>query len=209
MTGDDTAVAALAPAATTPAAGAQDVHAVEVDAVEVAGEHAESSKFANFEEYYRADAARLVGFLMKLGAGVHDAADIAQTVLVEMFRTWEQIRSPRKWARDNVTWALYKKPLSARHENLAGVLPDSAPSVLLSPEHYAEVAESASTVRAFLAPLPEQQRLVMAYLMDGFSHREIAQAIRTTPAAVAKAAARARDTLKDRIHADRKPQEER
>ncbi|WP_020641874.1 RNA polymerase sigma factor [Amycolatopsis balhimycina] len=205
MTGDDTAsAAALAPAATNPAAGAQEVHAVEV-----AGEHAEPPEFANFEEYYRADAMPLVGFLMKLGAGVHDAPDIAQAVLVEMFRTWERIRSPRRWARDNVTWALYKMPVSAVHENLADVLPDSACSVLLSPEHYAEVAQAAEAVRALLVPLPEQQRLVMAYLMDGFTHREIAQAICTTPAAVAKAAARARMALKDRIYADQQPQEDR
>ncbi|MFJ9782634.1 sigma factor-like helix-turn-helix DNA-binding protein [Amycolatopsis sp. NPDC101161] len=102
-----------------------------------------------------------------------------------------------------------KKPLSARHEDLADVVPDLEASALLSPEHYAEVAEAAQGVRALLAPLPEQQRMVMAYLMDGFNHREVAQAISTTPAAVAKAAARARASLKDRIHADRQSQEER
>lgn len=206
MTGDDAAsAAALFPSA----AGTRMVHAVEVEAVEAVGEHAELPKFANFEEYYRADAPGLVGFAMKLGANVHDAADIAHNVLVEMHQTWEQIRFPRIWARNNITWAVYKQPVSATYEILTDVLPDSTPSALLSPEHYVEVAESASAVRELLAPLPEQQRLVMAYLTDGFTHREIAQAIGTTPAAVAKAAARAREAVKDQLHTDRQLQEDR
>jgi RNA polymerase sigma-70 factor (ECF subfamily) len=210
MTGDDAAsAAALAPSATKSAVGAREVHAVEVEAAEVSGERVERPEFANFEEYYRADVAGVAGFAMKLGADVHDAADISQNVLVEMFRTWEQVRYPRIWARNNVTWALYKKPLAAKYEVLTDVLPDSASSALLSPERYAEVAESARTVRKLLAPLPEQQRLVMAYLTDGFDQRETAQAIHTTPAAVAKAAGRARKAIKDRIHADQQPQEDR
>lgn len=210
MTGDDAAgAAALAPADASLAAAELEEHAVGVDTAQVDGERAESPEFASFDEYFRADSARLVGFLVKIGAGVHDAADIAQNVLLDMWKKWDRIRSPRRWARDHATWTLYKKPLSARHEDLSGTVPDSAPSALLSPEHYVEVAESAKTVRALLAPLPEQQRLVMAYLSEGFQNREIAQAIRTTPAAVAAAAARARASLKDRILADRQSQEER
>ncbi|MET9263740.1 sigma-70 family RNA polymerase sigma factor [Amycolatopsis sp. NPDC004079] len=181
----------------------------DVDSVGVAVGSAPPPGSATFAEYYDEDAQRLVRFLMGLGAGVHDAADIAHTVLTELFRNWDLVRSPRQWTRSNAVWALYKKPPSHEHEILAEVVPDSASAAFFPPEHYAQVAESAAQVRALLAPLPEQQRLVMACLMDGLTHREIAQTIRTTPAAVAKAAARARATLKDRIREDRQSQEER
>ncbi|MDQ7809385.1 sigma factor-like helix-turn-helix DNA-binding protein [Amycolatopsis sp. A133] len=60
-----------------------------------------------------------------------------------------------------------------------------------------------------LAPLSSQQRLVMVYLSDGFTQRETAHLIGTTPAAVAKAVARARKSLKDQVLADRQAKEDR
>ncbi|WP_336160000.1 RNA polymerase sigma factor [Amycolatopsis sp. VC5-11] len=188
-----------------PRARTRVAHAVAADAGDCFG----LPEFASFAEYYRADARSLVRFLMMLGTSAHDAADIAHNVLADMFPKWEQIRSPRGWARQHATWALYRKPVSAQHETLVDVVPDSTAAALLAPEDCAEVAEAARDVRELLAPLPEQQRVVMAYVMEGFTHLEIAKLIRTTPSAVAKAAARARTSLKARVLADRQREDER
>ncbi|WP_439381520.1 RNA polymerase sigma factor [Amycolatopsis lexingtonensis] len=165
--------------------------------------------FAHFDEYFKADAKRLVALLVKLGAEVHDAADIAQEVLIDIFRRWDKIDSPRDWARHAALRRCYKISASRKHETLVDAVPDSPRSTLLSPEYYAETVESARSARALLALLSEQQRLVMAFLSDGYDHRETARLIGTTPATVAQAARRARRILKDHILADRQAKEDR
>ncbi|MDQ7809386.1 hypothetical protein Q5425_37150 [Amycolatopsis sp. A133] len=141
MAGSDLAgadpVAASQPAPPRPA----DI--VETEPAHIPTERTNRPKFASFNEYYRADAARLVAFLMKLGANAHDAADIAHDVLVDIFRRWDKIASPQDWARRAAVGRCFKTTTPGKHETLVFVTPDSACSTLLSPEFYAEVIESA------------------------------------------------------------------
>lgn len=54
---------------------------------------------AAFSAFYRAEVKALVNFLLWMGAGIADAADIAQETMIEAFRSWPSIRHPRAWTR--------------------------------------------------------------------------------------------------------------
>jgi RNA polymerase sigma factor (sigma-70 family) len=179
------------------------------NAAEAGGPRLGKREFVCFEEYFAADVKRLVALLVKLGATSHDAADIAQDVLIDVYRRWDKIDSPRDWATCAAVARCYRTPSSGKHETLVEAVPDSCHSILIDPEFYADVVESADRVRVILAPLSEQQRLVMAFLSEGYNQRETARLINTTPAAVAQTARRARGILKDHILAARQAKEDR
>ncbi|MFJ6199126.1 RNA polymerase sigma factor [Micromonospora sp. NPDC092111] len=54
---------------------------------------------AAFSAFYRAEVKALVNFLIWMGAGVADAADIAQETMIEAYRSWPSIQHPRAWTR--------------------------------------------------------------------------------------------------------------
>jgi DNA-directed RNA polymerase specialized sigma24 family protein len=51
----------------------------------------------DFENFVRAERSRLIWFLMSNGASVHEAEEAAQASLIEAWRKWETIISPRGW----------------------------------------------------------------------------------------------------------------
>ncbi|WP_433678370.1 RNA polymerase sigma factor [Nocardia sp. CA-119907] len=52
-----------------------------------------------FSAFYRANIAKLVGFLVTQGARVADATDIAQDTMIQLWQSWSKIESPLAWAR--------------------------------------------------------------------------------------------------------------
>ncbi|MGW0640200.1 RNA polymerase sigma factor [Nocardia salmonicida] len=52
-----------------------------------------------FSAFYRANVAKLVGFLVTQGARTADAADIAQETMIKLWKSWSTIDSPMAWAR--------------------------------------------------------------------------------------------------------------
>ena len=51
----------------------------------------------DFEDFVRAERSKLIWFLMSHGASVHQAEEAAQASLIEAWRKWETIVSPRGW----------------------------------------------------------------------------------------------------------------
>lgn len=152
-------------------------------------------------EFYHEHVTKLVSFVVKLGATVQDAEDIVHGVLLKLLNRWDSIENPAAWARTVATHAYMRSAVRSREVVTAEPIPEStvAPT-LFTPEFRAEVAEEFAEVTATLDVLPEQQRLVLAWRMEGsYTDREIAQVLRTTPKAVAAAAKRARRTLKTHL----------
>jgi predicted RNA polymerase sigma factor len=50
-----------------------------------------------FEEFFRADFSRLVGFLINLGYSEDVAEDAAADAMVVACREWSSLESPRAW----------------------------------------------------------------------------------------------------------------
>ncbi|QKV74126.1 RNA polymerase sigma factor [Amycolatopsis sp. Hca4] len=152
-------------------------------------------------EFYHEHATKLVGFVIKLGATVQDAEDIVHGVLLKLLNRWDTVENPTAWARTVATHAYMRSAVRVREVVTTEPIPEStAAPALFTPEFRAEIAEEFAEVTAALAVLPGQQRLVMAWRMEGsYTDKEIAQVLRTTPKAVAAAAKRARRTLKTHL----------
>jgi RNA polymerase sigma-70 factor (ECF subfamily) len=149
---------------------------------------------AGFSAFYREEMAGVVSLVILQGATLAEAADAAQTAMEQVWRHWEQLTHPRAWVR-TVAYRSYLKSIP-RHEHLTEAPPELP---ALAPEVALEFTEQVETVVRLLAPLPAQQRLVMAWSMYDFTDEEIARELNTTPAAVRQSRRRARQTLKQQL----------
>jgi len=52
-----------------------------------------------FAEFFRAEHKKLIRFVIAIGAGGGEAAEIAQATLFKAFQGWDAIRAPRAWIR--------------------------------------------------------------------------------------------------------------
>lgn len=154
----------------------------------------------SFEEFYRAEMPLLVRFVRRYGADVHAATDAAQDAFTEAYPQWNTIENPRAWLRRVAGRIYYRKRL---RETPVEEVPDR-PEIYQDP---VEIGEQGARVYRALAALPERQRQVMAWHLDGYGSAEIAGELGITVAAVRQNLSRARRALKQSIGLDRGDQE--
>lgn len=150
-----------------------------------------------FTTFYKTDFIPVVGFVIKtqIGATVDEARDAAQAAFTQAWEEWDKIDEPRGWVR-TVATRVYLNSIP-RYEVMTDT-PVDCP-ILHTPEAKLLISERTQAARDLLATLPMTQRLVMALNTDGFSVREIAKELRTTPDAVRQNISRARSSLKRRL----------
>ena len=154
---------------------------------------------AEVEACYRAEFNGLVMFLIRQGTPHHDAKDAAQAAFIEALWQWKQIRTPRAWLRRVALRCVSHLPEYPVWDILVADQP--------LPSDDLEIKEETRRVLDALAHLPPQQRVVMAWTIDGFSPTEIAAELNCKPAAVRQNLHRARETLKRVLR--REPEEDR
>jgi RNA polymerase sigma-70 factor (ECF subfamily) len=142
-----------------------------------------------FDQFYRAEMPALVRFVQRYGADVHAAADAAHDAFAEAYPQWDTIQNPRAWLRLVACRIYYRSRL---RDTPVGEVPDR-PVIY---EDTAEIREQGRRVTEALAALPERQRQVMAWHLDGYDNTEIARQLRITAAAVRQNLCRGRQTLK-------------
>jgi RNA polymerase sigma factor (sigma-70 family) len=142
-----------------------------------------------FDEFYRAEMATLVRFVRRYGADVYAAADAAQDAFAEAYPQWNTIENPRAWLRLVACRIYYRRRL---RETPVEEVPDR-PVIY---DDTVELREQGRRVFEALAALPERQRQVMAWHLDGYDNTEIAQHLRITEAAVRQNLCRGRKALK-------------
>jgi RNA polymerase sigma factor (sigma-70 family) len=147
-----------------------------------------------FAEFFRAEHKKLIGFMMAIGAGVDDAAEIAQLTFVKAFEGWDAIRTPRAWIRRVAVHELTAARQAVRREAPQATLPDVPAPV--STALAVELTEEARRVLAALQLLPPRQRQVMAWIIDGFPAVEIASELGVSPESVRQSHAKARNNLR-------------
>ncbi|WP_435797656.1 RNA polymerase sigma factor [Streptomyces klenkii] len=151
-----------------------------------------SSSRAAFADHYAKDMALLVRFVMRHGAAIHEAADIAHAAFAEAFECWESIEHPRAWLRRVASRRLSR--LRNSKEKLTDEIPDMPGG--RCPVAAVELGEEEARVYEALDWLPERQKAVMAWTLDGFRPTEIAAELGMRPEAVRQNLHRARELLK-------------
>lgn len=89
-----------------------------------------------------------------------------------------------------------------RRSRLLGRFGAPAPAPSPDPLAAAEAGDRRTRVRAALAALSEKERTILLMREEGFTHREIAEAVGTTTGSVGTMIARALDRLAERLPLD-------
>jgi RNA polymerase sigma factor (sigma-70 family) len=147
----------------------------------------------------------LFRYLVRLTGDADVAADAAQETFAKLLEKPPRDEQPKAWlftVATNVVrkWANRTKrraELIESNAERAGV--GDAPR---DPESKAESKERKRVVRRALAMLQEKERTVLLMREEGFSHREIADAVGTTTGSVGTMIARALDKLAKELPLD-------
>lgn len=139
-----------------------------------------------FDRYCREDTASLIGFLIKLGADPEEARDAFQTTMIEVYSRWDNIESPRAYARTTAERVFLKSRARAADESdrlaKGGWGVDRTPNLPLDMVIF---KEQAAELIELMRQLPPTQRRVLAWHLDGFSNKEIAERFGEKPSTVA------------------------
>lgn len=147
------------------------------DLMEAVARRKDRDAFAELFAFY---APRVKSYLLRLGAGEALAEEIAQEVMITVWRKAELF--DRRLASVS-TWifriARNRRIDAARRVKLDALDPEEpmlAPSAIEAPDDMVTAAERETRVRAALAELPmEQLSLLQAAFYEGLSHRDIAE----------------------------------
>lgn len=159
------------------------------------------------------DAARLFAehqpallrYLVRLTGDPDAAADAAQEAFVRLLARAPREDRLRAWLF-TVATNVVRESANARKrrtrllDRFLGRAPVADPSP--DPLAAAVTGETRDRVRAALAALSDRERSVLLMREEGFSHREIAQAVGTTTGSVGTMIARALDKLAEHLPLD-------
>jgi RNA polymerase sigma-70 factor (ECF subfamily) len=147
-----------------------------------------------FEQHHES----LLRYLVRLTGDLDTAHDAAQEAFARFVAKPPRNENPRAWLFTVATNVVRAGANASRRravllEHAAGKLPHSDPQP--TPEQAALGAADRTRVRAALAAMPEKERVMLLMREEGFSHREIADAVGTTTGSVGTMLARALDRL--------------
>jgi DNA-directed RNA polymerase specialized sigma24 family protein len=125
----------------------------------------------SYDDFFRAERAKLACFVRKLGATWEEANDAAQEAMVAALVRWETLTNPRAWVRVVAERKfLRQKVRTDQREELAARpgwgVENSCPLPAES--------EGTQEVLSMIGRLPPAQRRVMAWTYDGYEPAEIA-----------------------------------
>lgn len=159
-----------------------DIHAVEL---------------LEFSDFYRSQAARLIVFLMAMGADEQCANDVAQESMVAMWRGWSGIRTPHAYVRVVATRGLIRRISKASYneQSLDDRESDDPDRALADPLDFIIRNAEHQSVLARIRKLPPRQRQVIAWTYDGYKPIEIAEILKISSETVRASLLKARKAL--------------
>jgi len=146
------------------------------DLIEAIAARQDRAAFASLFAHY---APRLKGYLLRLGLGPAQAEDLAQEVMVTVWRKAGQFDRTQASAATWIYRIARNRRIDAFRREQRAVLdiddPGLQPLGEIAPDAWLDAAERETQVRTALAELPpEQVDLVRQAFYEGLSHRQIA-----------------------------------
>jgi RNA polymerase sigma factor (sigma-70 family) len=149
----------------------------------------------SFSDFYRSGTRDLVAFVMWLGAGAEEAADVTQETMIRAWQNWPKIRYPRAWARI-VASREYCRRIAACHDEPTAEISSPLLGLGMAADEAAMLGPEQARVLEALRLLPYRQRQVMAWAYDGYTPAEIATFLNLDSSTVRASLHKARETLK-------------
>lgn len=151
-------------------------------------------------ELHRTEYTSVLRFLLYQRATWAEAHDAVQDAFLSACEpgALDGVRSPQAWLR-TVAYRSWKRRNGRSPLHLVSLSAGEDTVDWRTPLLAAELSEQQRQVVALLQGLPDKQRQIMAWHLDGFSTQEIAEHMRVREIAVRKNLSRARRTLKERL----------
>lgn len=157
------------------------------------------------EALFRAHHLPIFRYLVRFTGDAELAADATQEAFVRMIESNPADQNPKAWLYTVATnHAREQARTRGRRATLAGgaglkLAPEPSPD----PDDQAHARRAATLVRKGLATLSERDRTILLMREEGFTHREIADAVGTTTGSVGTMIARALEKLALALDLDR------
>lgn len=156
----------------------------------------------DFDDFFRREFGRLVAFLVKMNFDRATSEDAAVDAMIAARRSWVTLDCASAWVRK----AAYRIALKSSQRDQEGIKRAISGGWLnASNDHSVDDTLAAIVeqpqVEYLLAKLPERQRLVLAWHLDGFTNIEIAEALDMSSTTVRSTLRHAKDRLKKEFEA--------
>jgi len=152
-----------------------------------------------FVRLFEAHFPRLFRYLNRLSGDRELAADLAQEAFVRLYRRGALPDTPGPWLV-SVALNLFRNERSTRSRRLRLLTPARGERIQgdppAAPEQAALAEDSRRRVRRVLERLPEREQSLLLLRAEGFSYREMAQALRVKEGSVGVLLARARRSFR-------------
>jgi RNA polymerase sigma factor (sigma-70 family) len=153
-----------------------------------------------FVELFNGHFSRLYRYLDRLCGEPDLAADIAQETFIKLYERGSLPDSPGAWLVTVATNALRNASNTrTRRRHLLKVVPDSEMFAdrAVPPGHAAGSRETQQRVRSALDRMPERERQMLLLRAEGYSYREIAEALGLNEASMGTLLARAKRVFRE------------
>lgn len=161
----------------------------------------------DFDRFFRQDFGRLVAFLVKMNFDRSTAEDAAAEAMAKACQSWTNVDNACAWVRTvayRVALRQSRRGQEGLQKAISGGWAQYANDYTVD-DTLAAIVEQPQ-IEYLLAKLPERQRLVLAWHLDGFTNLEIAEALDVTLATARSTLRHARERLKKEFEAlDRPP----
>jgi len=154
----------------------------------------------DFVELYDAHFARVYRYMDRLSGDPDLAADIAQETFIKLYQRGSITETPGAWLV-TVAMNLFRNAYTtqSRRRHLLSVVPDAATFVDRAVEAPAseETRALELRVRRALDRIPERERQMLLLRAEGYSYREIAEALQIQETSVGTLLARAKRAFRE------------
>jgi RNA polymerase sigma factor (sigma-70 family) len=150
-----------------------------------------------FDQFFRREFGALVAFVRKLGYDLEDSQDAAAEAMHDAYRHWARIEAPLAWIRV-AAQRIALSQAQRRRRGFAGAVRIWAGSRENMTDQMADI-DGKLRLLALLALLPDQQRVVIVWYLDGFSTNTIAQCLGISEATVRSTKRHALNLLRKRL----------
>jgi RNA polymerase sigma factor (sigma-70 family) len=154
-----------------------------------------------FAELFNGQFDRLYRYMDRLSGDPDLAADIAQETFIKLFERGSLPDAPQAWLI-SVAMNLFRNAhtTSTRRRRLLKVVPEAETFAdrSIAPARSPESHELEARVRRALDAIPERERRLLLLRAEGYSYKDIAEALQLQEASVGTLLARAKQFFRDR-----------
>jgi RNA polymerase sigma factor (sigma-70 family) len=160
----------------------------------------------DFDEFFRAELPRLVRFLIHLGWGWEESRDAAAEAMLSAYQGWTEIEYPKAYVRTAA-----HRIAGHQHKRDQDRIQRSIQAGVVTPEQtdpypiLDDALDSLTRLTELLEKVPEKQRLVLVWHLDGFTNTEIADHMEIPPATVASHLRHAKRRVRRLLHNEQPP----